>query len=119
MNNQVYWMLELDVQPGREQDFQALMGEMIAATKKDEPGALAYEWNTSEDGRKCHLFERYADSAATLQHLANFGEKFAARFLEVLSPTSFVVYGSPSQEVKDALAAFGAAYMQPVGGFTR
>lgn len=119
MTDHVYWMLELDVQAGREQDFRTLMEEMVAATKKNEPGTLAYEWNTSDDGRKCHLFERYADSAATMQHLANFGEKFAARFLEVLSPTSFVVYGAPSQEVRDALAAFGAAYMQPADGFTR
>ncbi len=119
MNNNVYWMLELDVQAGREQDFRDLMKEMVAATERDEPGTLAYEWSTSDDGAKCHLFERYADSAATLQHLANFGEKFAARFLEILSPTSFVVYGAPSQEVRGALAAFGASYMQPVGGFTR
>ena len=52
-------------------------------------------------------------------HLGNFGEKFAARFLDILSPTSFVVYGTPDQQVRDALAAFGASYMQPVGGFTR
>ncbi|NNK97815.1 MAG: antibiotic biosynthesis monooxygenase [Xanthomonadales bacterium] len=119
MNKHVYWLLELDIQSGREEDFRTLMDEMVTATKEDEPGTLGYEWSTSEDGRKCHIFESYEDSAATLQHLANFGEKFAARFLEVLSPTSFVVYGAPSQEVRDALAAFGASYMQSVGGFTR
>lgn len=119
MNNQVYWMLELEIQQGREQDFRALMKEMVEATRDDEPETLAYEWSTSGDGRRCHIFERYADSAATMKHLANFGEKFATRFLDVLSPTSFVVYGSPSQEVKDALVAFGAAYMQPADGFIR
>jgi quinol monooxygenase YgiN len=119
MNNHVYWMLELDVQAGREHDFRALMKAMVTATENDEPGTLAYEWSISDDGTKVHIFERYADSAATMQHLANFGEKFAARFLEVLNPTSFMVYGAPSQEVRDALAAFGAAYMQPAGGFTR
>ena len=119
MNNQVYWMLELEIQPGREQDFRALMKEMVAATLNDEPDTLAYEWSTSGDGKRCHIFEHYADSAATMKHLANFGEKFAARFLDVLNPTSFVVYGSPNQDVKDALAALGAAYMQSADGFTR
>jgi hypothetical protein len=37
----------------------------------------------------------------------------------VFKPTRFVVYGSPSQEVKDALADFNPVYMQPAGGFSR
>jgi quinol monooxygenase YgiN len=119
MNDQVYWMLELEIQPGQEQGFRALMKEMVAATMKDEPDTLAYEWSISGDGKRCNILERYTNSAATMQHMANFGEKYAARFLQVLSPKSFVVYGSPSQEVKDALAAFGATYMQPADGFTR
>ena len=119
MSKNVYWMLELDLQAGREDDFRALMNEMVEATRENEPGTLGYEWSLSEDGKRCHLFEHYANSEATMVHLANFGDKFAARFLDILSPTSFVVYGTPDQQVRDALAAFGASYMQPVGGFTR
>ena len=33
MNNQVYWMLELDRQQGREQDFRALMKEIVELTR--------------------------------------------------------------------------------------
>lgn len=33
-------------------------------------------------------------------------------------PVRFVVYGSPNQGVKNALAAFNMAYMQPVNGFS-
>ena len=119
MSEHVYWILELDLQTGKEEEFRALMEEMVTATRANEPGALNYEWSTSDDGRVCHIFERYADSAATMQHLANFGEKFAARFMEILSPTQFTVYGSPNQQVKDALATFGVAIMQQVGGFSR
>lgn len=119
MNEHVYWLLELDLQAGKEKEFHALMEEMVIATRANEPGALNYQWSTSEDGRVCHIFEHYADSAATIQHLANFSEKFAARFMEILSPKKFTVYGSPSQQVKDALAAFGVVIMQPVGGFSR
>ena len=119
MNKQVYWMLELDVQAGNEVDFRTLMDEMVAATLANEPGALNYEWSVSEDGRVCHIFERYVDSDATMVHLANFGQTYAARFMELLSPTRFTLYGSPSQQVKDALAGFGISIMQPVGGFSR
>ena len=119
MSKKVYWMLETEIQAGREKDLRALMDEMVKATKADEPGTLGYEWSTSEDGKLCHIYEHYADSAATMVHLGNFGSKFAGRFLEILKPVRFTVYGSPSQDVKNGLAAFGAAYMKSVGGFTR
>jgi hypothetical protein len=112
-------MLELDVQEGRESDFRNLMGEMVSATKATEPGTLNYEWSTSADGKRCHVFERYVDSSAALTHTGTFGEKFAGRFLEILKPVRLVVYGSPSPAVKDALAGFNPVYMQDAGGFSR
>jgi len=119
MDRNVYWMLELQVQPGRESDLKALTAEMVSATQSNEPGTLNYEWSTSADGTQCHLYERYADSAAAMLHLATFGERFAGRFLEALKPVRFVVYGAPTQELKDALAGFSPLYMQPAAGFSR
>lgn len=119
MVTDVSWMLELNIQPGREKDFRVLMEEMVSATRNNEAGTLNYEWSTSADGSMCHLFERYVDSAAVLTHLATFGEKFAGRFLEILTPVRFVVYGSPSQAVRDALTGFNPTYMQAAGGFRR
>jgi quinol monooxygenase YgiN len=119
MSTEVSWSLELNIQPGREADFQALAEEMAAATEANEPGTLSYEWSTDEDGTVCHIYERYADSEAVMAHLASFGENYMERFLDILQPARFVVYGSPSQEVKDGLAPFNPVYMQSVGGFTR
>jgi quinol monooxygenase YgiN len=119
MKSDVYWILELQVQVGREHDFQALMAEMVSATQANEPGTVNYEWSTSPDAKLCHIYERYVDSAAVMIHLTTFGQRFADRFLKVLKPVRFVVYGSPSQEVKDALAGFNPTYMQPVRGFSR
>lgn len=64
MVTDVSWMLELNIQPGREKDFRVLMEEMVSATRNNEAGTLNYEWSTSADGSMCHLFERYVDSAA-------------------------------------------------------
>jgi hypothetical protein len=36
-----------------------------------------------------------------------------------LKPTRFVVYGTPSGEVKDAISEFNPVYMIPLGGFRR
>lgn len=119
MSDNVQWLLELNIKDGELETVKTLMNEMVSATQTGEPGTLNYEWFISDDGKICHLFERYVDSAATMIHLGAFGEKFADRFLAVLEPTRFVVHGNPDDEVREALAGFGAVHMAQIGGFTR
>lgn len=40
MRSDVCWMLELEVQEGREDNFGVLMAEMVSATQANEPGTL-------------------------------------------------------------------------------
>ncbi len=95
------------------------MTEMIEATFEQEPGAINYEWFIDEDTGSCHIYERYSDSDAVMVHLENFGEKFAERFLEYMTPGRFAVYGKPSEQVVEALNGFGAAYYSDYSGFAR
>jgi len=119
MSHHVAWVLELTVADGKAEEFRSLMAEMVEATERNEPGTLHYEWSTSDDGRACQIYERYGDSAAVLEHLAAFGERFAERFLQILTPNRLVVFGHPSQEVRAALAGFQPVFTEPVGGFVR
>jgi len=119
MNENVYWVLELAVQPGRMNDLKSVMQDMVEAAGANEPGTLNYEWNVSDDGRICHIYVRYRDSAAVMTHMHAFGTKFTARFMELVTITRFVVYGSPNAEIKAALAAYGPVYLAPFGGFKR
>ena len=119
MSDPVYWLLELEIKSGEMDNFKVLMNEMVKATQDNEPNTLNYEWTLSEDGKTCHLYERYADSGALMTHLGSFGKNFAERFLSFLTPTRFVVYGNPSDEVKQALADFGPVFMAPIGEFAR
>jgi quinol monooxygenase YgiN len=115
----VYWNLELAVKPGELDNVKALMSEMVESANTNEPGTLSYEWSFSEDGKSCHIFERYTDSAAVMTHLGTFKEKFMERFLAAMEPERLLVYGNPSDEAKEALSGFGAVFMLPIGGFTR
>ncbi len=119
MTDQVAWLLELAIKPGELDNLKDLLAEMVAATEADEPGTLDYEWSIDDEGTTCHIWERYADSAATMVHLGNFGAKFAPRFMAALEPTRMVVYGSPSDDARQQLAGMGAVFMAPAGGFTR
>src|SRR5512141_746909 len=98
MNENVYWLLELAVRPGRLHDFRGLMQEMVAAARTNEPGTLNYEWNISDDGSVCHIYVRYANPAAVMLHMAVFGTKFTSRFTELVQITRMVVYGAPNAE---------------------
>jgi quinol monooxygenase YgiN len=118
MSSVVSWNLRLSIHEGRLEEFRTLMQEMVASTQA-EAGTQGYEWFLSEDGTSCHINERYADSDAVMVHLGNFGANFADRLLGCATPTSIDVYGDPSDEVRAALAGFGAVHHRPFGGFSR
>lgn len=118
MSAVVSWNLQLAVRDGQSASLEHLMKEMVEATRS-EPGSEAYEWFLSEDGSTCHIYERYADSAAVMTHLATFGARFAERFLGCLDVTAFHVYGNASDEARAVLDGFGAVYLAPFGGFAR
>ena len=115
----VAWMFELAVREGRETQLRALMAEMIEATERDEPGTLDYEWYVTDDGRRLHLFERYADAAAAMTHLATFGKRYMGRFFDVLAPERMTLYGAPNESVRGALAQLAPQVMARAAGFSR
>jgi quinol monooxygenase YgiN len=117
MSDQISWILQVAIHPGKLDDFRSVAKDLIAKTES-EPGTLDYEWHLSEDKTICHIFERYKDSEAMLTHVKSFGQ-FATRFMEACHPTRFHVYGKPSKAAKDALADLGPVYFAPLGGFSR
>jgi len=118
MNAQVCWLYEVTVKAGQAGTFRALMAE-LAGSAQAEQGTLVYEWALSDDQSMAHIHERYADSAATLTHLTMFRDTFAQRFLETAEPVRLVVYGTPSEQVKEALTESGPVYMGAFTGFAR
>lgn len=119
MSKVIEWVLELDVQEGQGATVGPLLEEMVAATKADEPGALHYEYYANADKSKITVLERYADNAAAMVHLGNFGAKFAERFMAAFAPTRFTVYGPAEDDLRGALAGFGAVHLDHYKGFAR
>lgn len=119
MSDHVYWMLEMSMKDGQLDAFKALRDEMVQDVEANEPGTLNYEWWMNGDETVCHLFERYADSEATLVHLQTFGTKYADRFMACVDIKRFIAYGDPNEAVRKALGGLGVKIMNPFGGFTR
>ena len=118
MSDNVYWVIELAINPGRFEALKTLVAELLEA-KRNKVGFLTYAVAISDDRQVCHIYERFQDSAAIINHMQSFGPKFSERFFEILKPTRFVIYGTPSAEVKDAVAAFNPVYMTPLAGFRK
>ena len=118
MTENVFWVIELAVNPGRSEELEALVPELVEANR-NEVGMLTQEIAISDDRQVCHIYERFQDPAAVATHAQLFGANFAARFFEILKPTRVVVYGTPSEQVKDALAGVNPVYMAPLGGFRK
>jgi len=117
MSDQISWLLEVEILPGKLDDFRAVARDLIASTEP-EPGTFDYEWHLSPDEKTAHIFERYADSAAMIKHVEGFGN-FAARFMAACRPVRFSIYGKPNAEAKAALADLGPVYFSELGGFSR
>ena len=119
MSDIIEWVLEMDVNPGQADNIQALVDEMVQATEANEPGALHYEYYLSDDGTRCTVLERYADSAAAMVHMGNFGANFADRFMTVFKPARLSVFGPASDELRAALTPLGASFDPQIAGFHR
>lgn len=117
MSTHISWLLEVQILPNQLEAFKAVARDLIASTEK-EKDTLAYEWNLSEDGTACDIYERYASSEAMLTHVRSFGAH-AERFLKACRPTRFHVYGTPSIEAKAALEILQPTYFTHLGGFCR
>ncbi len=57
----------LPVQEGKEEEFEQLMGELVAAVRANEPGNQLYTLTKDEDGQY-HVLEIYDDEAALAAH---------------------------------------------------
>jgi quinol monooxygenase YgiN len=116
MGDQISWHVKLAVKPGQIENFRALTSEMVECTR-NEAGVLNYERFVSDDGKFVHVYERYADSAAAVAHLRQFGKDFSERFLAMVNRTQFTVFGTPSDELRGLLDGFGVTYLRPFGDF--
>ena len=89
------------IHDGKLNEFKSLAVQAMAAVKTNEPGNLQYDWYFNEDNSECVVFEKYADSSAVFDHLANLNE-ILGKVLQI-SVLSVEVYGDPSEELRKVI----------------
>lgn len=126
MNGNVFFVVELEIQPGQVDDLRAVAEEMVKLANSNEPGTLNYEYFLSEDEGTCHIYERYVDIDALGVHSASFPAELNERS-QAFRPRRLTAYGNVPGEVRaqridpirQAVPGFEAAYMKPLSGFSR
>lgn len=118
MSDKVLWVLELTLKDGKQNELKTLATKLIKVAQ-NEPGTLSYHWSFSADESVCHIIEQYADSQAALDHLATLNATSAEELLSLGDPTGLAVYGSPTDELKEALAGFGPVFYDYYEGFDK
>jgi quinol monooxygenase YgiN len=99
--NEIEGIARLRIHPGKLEEFKALQMQCLAIARSKDSGTLQYDVFFNEDGSECVVHERYRDSDALLEHLANLGETATAIF-KVCSAEGEVL-GTPSAKLKKAL----------------
>ncbi len=112
-------LAEVSIHDGQLDHLKAVVKEMIADIQRDEPGTLNYEWFIADDGKSCHVYERYVDADACMVHLGIFGQKYAAQIMSHGSITKMTFYGDPGDAVRGAYAAFPIQYIGRFAGVAR
>ena len=101
----IHFNAKLVVQEGQMDKFKEVAKLCIAAVKEHDTGTLQYDWFIDEKSNTCIVRETYKNSQAVLEHMANVSE-LLPQLLEISTPT-LEVFGTPSEELQTALAAFG------------
>jgi quinol monooxygenase YgiN len=79
MNENVNWVIELAVNPGRSEDLKTLVAELIEVNR-NKVGFLTQEVAISDDQQVCHIFGRFQDSAAITNHMQSSVRSFPSDF---------------------------------------
>ncbi|GAB7003240.1 hypothetical protein JCM18899A_07110 [Nocardioides sp. AN3] len=104
-NNEITFVIECEVQPGRSADFDALV-PVLEAAAREFPGTVEYCWYAGPTPTSRGLVERYRDSDATLEHIQAFSAELTPRYLETVTIKSVTMIGPASDELNAQLAPF-------------
>ncbi len=104
----------LAIHAGKFEAFRAAAAACLDGVRAHEPGALRYEWFVDADRSECVVLERYRDSQAVLDHVANLGPRLDA--LLATCDARLELYGPVSAELRAATAGLQPAIFERLQG---
>jgi quinol monooxygenase YgiN len=88
---------------GKAEEFKRLSAQAMEIVRTKDSGTLQYDVYFNDDQSECVVLERYRDSEAAMEHVANLGDLFDA-VLATVSVVHGELLGEPSAELRAKLA---------------
>jgi quinol monooxygenase YgiN len=117
MQNEIYTLYHLSIDPADFAEFGALAETLVQATSL-EPDTTIYEYVVNADRTQVHIIERYRPQGL-LPHVEETFAPYAEQFLKLARIERVFVYGETTPEIRAKLDGFGAQYFSSVAGFAR
>lgn len=111
-SDEIHGTARMVIREGKLEEFKRLARQCVEIVRGTEAGTLEYNLFLNAEGTECLVHERFRDSVAGLEHMANIGH-----MMEPLSKTCTTtgeVCGTPSPELREALEAAGVKIYQPL-----
>ena len=118
MTDYIRVVAELSISEGKIDEFKKKAAAFIERVEANEPDTLSFELFLSDDESKCYTTEKYEESEALMAHLGNIGDLLGPIF-EIAPLTGLMIFGSPSDELRQALAPLSPTFFEHWNGFTR
>jgi quinol monooxygenase YgiN len=116
-SNEIHGTSRIVIRDGRLEEFKRLVAQCVEIVRTKDTGTLEYDHFLNADGTECFVHERYRDSAAGLQHMANIGPMFKP--LSEICTITGEICGTPSPELRKALEAAGVKIYAPLQPLSR
>ena len=116
MFENIGWIVEAKIKDGQRSAFEAVMGDIVEATKQEE-GTLNYQYYVSDDGDVL-VYERFRDVGSAHIHVTNW-DNHAERWIAAAEPTRMVHLGDLPDDLRERHAALAPLWLKPFGGFAR
>lgn len=116
-SNEIHGTGRFVIREGQLEEFKRLAARCVEIVRTQDSGTLEYDFFLSADGAQCFVHERYRDSAAGLDHMANIGP-----MMEPLSKVCTItgeICGTPSPELRKSLEAAGVRIYTPFQSLSR
>jgi quinol monooxygenase YgiN len=117
VSNEIHGTARIVIREGKLEEFKRLAAQCVEIVRTKDTGTLEYDLFLNADGTECFVHERYRDSAAGLEHMANIGSMMKP-MSEVATITGEVC-GTPSPELRKALEAAGVTIYAPFQTLSR
>jgi quinol monooxygenase YgiN len=101
----------LRIRNGQLSEFKAVAEKCVASVRENDTGTLQYDWFFNEDETECVVRERYRDSDAIMEHMANLGSTLEE--LLAVCDLSVEVFGHPSAELMAATEGMSVGVYKP------